>query len=71
MHARDTILHIQQQIIIKKADVKFQLDWLKIFREKVKKVKKTHELCLIYAYLCMPQSRSTLIRSTSPYKIFM
>ena len=40
MHAKDTILHIQQQIIITKAPVKFQPDWLEIFPEKVKKLKK-------------------------------
>ena len=38
MHARDTILHIQQGIIITKAQVKFLYDWLKILREEVKKV---------------------------------
>ena len=38
MHARDTILHIQQHIIITKAHVKFQLNQFKIFRGKVTKV---------------------------------
>ena len=40
MHSRDTILHFQQGFTIKKAHVKFQPDWLKIFREEVKNVKK-------------------------------
>ena len=31
------ILHIQQHIVITKAHVKFQPDWLNIFREQVKK----------------------------------
>ena len=48
MHARDTILLIQQLIIITKAPVKFQPDWLEIFPEKVKKVKKNID----YAQLC-------------------
>ena len=39
MHARDNILHIQQCIIITKAHVKCQPDWLKTFQEKVKKRK--------------------------------
>ena len=38
MHARDTILHIQQCIIINKAYVKSKPGWFKIFREKVKKI---------------------------------
>ena len=41
MHARDTISYVQQHIIIKKGvNVKFQPNWFKIFKEKVKKVKK-------------------------------
>ena len=53
MHGRDTILHIQQRIIIKKAHVKFQPDWLKIFREKVKKVKKhTNHALFMPDYAC-------------------
>ena len=31
VHAGDNILHIQQQIVVTKAQVKFQPDWLKIF----------------------------------------
>ena len=42
MHARDTILHIQQCIIITKSYVKFQPDELKIFWEKMKKVKNAY-----------------------------
>ena len=34
MHARDIILHIQQHIITRKARVKIQPDWLKIFSRK-------------------------------------
>ena len=66
MHTRDTMLHIQQSIIIKKTHVKFQPDWLRIFREKVKKVNKSHELCINQAYLCMPQKPLSLIRCASP-----
>ena len=40
MHARYTILHIQWHIITTKAHNKFQPNLLKIFREKVEKVKK-------------------------------
>ena len=40
MHARYTILHIQWHIITTKAHNKFQPNWIKIFREKVEKVKK-------------------------------
>ena len=49
MHARDIILHNQHRIIIEKAHLKFQLDLLKIFRERLKKVKKQimHNLHLI------------------------
>ena len=39
MHARDTILHIQQRIIIQKARVKFQPDWFTILREGEKSEK--------------------------------
>ena len=31
MHVRDTILHIQQHIIVTKAHEKLQPDWLKTF----------------------------------------
>ena len=48
MHARDTILQVKRQIIISKAHVKFQLDWLKIFQEKVKKVKKINNIYSFY-----------------------
>ena len=37
MHVIDIILHIHKRIIMTKAHVKFQSDWLKIFQEKVKK----------------------------------
>ena len=60
MLARDTILHIQQCIII--AHVKVQHDWLNIFREKVKKVAKKHKLCIFYVYLCMLETQSLLVR---------
>ena len=40
MHARDTILHIQQGKITTEAHGNFQPDWLKIFQENMKKVKK-------------------------------
>ena len=43
MDARVTISNIQQHIIITKARVKFQPDWFKIFKEKVK---KSHRLCI-------------------------
>ena len=39
IHERDTILYIQQCSIITIAHVKFQPDWLQIFREKVKSEK--------------------------------
>ena len=33
LHARDTILHVQQQFIMNKAHRKFQPDWLRIFEK--------------------------------------
>ena len=45
VNARDTILNIQQCIIITKT-VKFQPDWFEISREKVKKVKNFYKLCM-------------------------
>ena len=33
MLTRDTILHTQQLIVVRKAHVKFQPDWLKILQE--------------------------------------
>ena len=41
--ARDTILHVQQHIIMNKAHRKFQPDWLEFFLENAKKVTKCEE----------------------------
>ena len=38
IHARDNILHTQQRIIITKAQVKLQADWLNMFGEEMIKV---------------------------------
>ena len=48
MHGRDTILHIQQRIIIKKAHVKFQPNCYQFLR-KGKKGEHAHRLCIIHA----------------------
>ena len=40
LHARDTLLHVRQQIIMNKAHRQFQPECLKIFSENAKKVKK-------------------------------
>ena len=48
MHAKDTILHIQQGIITTKNDEKIQSNWLKIFLGKVE-IQKSHKVCEIYA----------------------
>ena len=48
MHLRYNILQIQQRIIIFKAHIQFDHDWVQIFLEKVKIVQKqTHKLSLI------------------------
>ena len=48
MHARDTILYIQQRIIIQIDHIRFQPDLLKIFRKLKKKKKTPHKLGMIY-----------------------
>ena len=60
MNARDIILYIQQRTIITKAYVKSQpiVPWLKIVREKVKKVRNNAYTTHNYAQLCIQQTPS-------------
>ena len=45
--------------------------WLVKYFQKVKKVKTTKKLCIIYALLCMPKTPSSISRWTSPWQSFM
>ena len=67
VYARDIILHSQQSIIITKAHVKFQPNWLYIFIKKATEEKKH----INYTYLCILQTSSSSYVSITFLKLYV